>query len=199
MSSLHFAFAIATYYALHSMLAADGVKAKLVSLVPVRYYRMAYNVLAIVLLAALFVLYFLVEKKPLWTFNKALLFSGVFVSIVGLVWVVRAMSKYNMGEFTGLEQMRNGQKPVHTKLIVRGLNGKVRHPLYFGTLLITWGALLIFQNDAMLAFAFITTIYLIIGSRLEEEKLVAQFGKAYQKYQREVPMLLPLKWRGLTS
>ena len=54
--------------------------------------------------------------------------------------------------------------------------------------------LFIFPNDGMFAFALISTIYLILGSRLEEEKLVAQFGKAYQKYQREVPMLVPLKW-----
>ena len=56
------------------------------------------------------------------------------------------------------------------------------------------GVLLIFPNDAMFAFALISTIYLILGSRLEEEKLVAQFGEAYRKYQREVPMLVPLKW-----
>ena len=194
MTVLHFTITTIAYYILHSLLAAEGVKASLGRLLPVRYYRLGYNFLAVLLLAAVLVLYFLVEKKPLWPSNKALVFGGAILSIFGLNWVMRAFSKYDIGEFTGLEQLRNGQQPVHTKLIVRGLNGRVRHPLYFGSLLLVWSVMFLFQNDAALAFALISTIYLIIGSRLEEEKLVAQFGKAYQKYQREVPMLLP-RWK----
>ncbi|MCC6724721.1 MAG: isoprenylcysteine carboxylmethyltransferase family protein [Saprospiraceae bacterium] len=194
MTVLHFTFATIAYYILHSLLAANGVKAGLGRLLPVRYYRLAYNVLATLLLAALIALYFLVEKKPLWPLNKLLVFGGAVLCIMGVSWVVRAFKKYDVGEFTGLEQLRTGQQPVHTKLVVRGLNGRVRHPLYFGSLLLVWGALCLLQNDAALAFSMISTIYLIIGSRLEEEKLVAQFGKAYQKYQREVPMLVPRRW-----
>jgi methanethiol S-methyltransferase len=194
MTTLQFALAIAAYYALHSLLSANGIKAKLTRLVPVRYYRLGFNLLATVLLAALFIIYFMVEKKPLWTLMKPMIFGGAILCIMGVSWVMRAFKKYDLGEFTGLEQLRTGQQPVHTKLVVRGLNGKVRHPLYFGSLLLVWGVMFLLQNDAALAFAMISTIYLIIGSRLEEEKLVAQFGKNYQKYQREVPMLVP-KWK----
>jgi protein-S-isoprenylcysteine O-methyltransferase Ste14 len=35
------------------------------------------------------------------------------------------------------------------------------------------------------------TVYVIIGTYLEEKKLVREFGNAYVKYQHEVPMLLP--------
>jgi protein-S-isoprenylcysteine O-methyltransferase Ste14 len=35
------------------------------------------------------------------------------------------------------------------------------------------------------------TIYIIIGTILEERKLVLEFGEAYVKYQKEVPMLIP--------
>lgn len=194
MTTLQFALAVAAYYALHSLLSANGIKAKLTRLVPVRYYRLGFNLLATVLLAALFIVYFMVEKKQLWTLMKPMVFGGAILCIMGVSWVTRAFKKYDLGEFTGLEQLRTGQQPVHTKLVVRGLNGRVRHPLYFGSLLLIWGVVLLLQNDASLAFAMISTIYLIIGSRLEEEKLVAQFGKAYQKYQREVPMLVP-KWK----
>ena len=37
----------------------------------------------------------------------------------------------------------------------------------------------------------VLTIYVIIGTRLEEKKLVLEFGDAYIKYQQEVPMLIP--------
>ena len=62
--------------------------------------------------------------------------------IMGVRWVTRAFKKYDIGEFTGLEQLRTGQQPVHTKLVVRGQNGRVRHPLYFGSLLLVWGVVL---------------------------------------------------------
>ena len=195
MSSLFFALALIAYYALHSVLAANGVKEKLYRLVPARYYRLGYNLLATVLLATLFYFYFRIEKTPIWSPNPILPYPGALLALAGISWAVRAMKRYNLDEFMGLEQLRTGQKPVHNKLIIRGLNGRVRHPLYFGTLLIVVGVLLIIPNDAMFSFALISTIYLIIGSRLEEEKLVAQFGEAYRKYQREVPMLVPFRWK----
>jgi len=37
----------------------------------------------------------------------------------------------------------------------------------------------------------ILTVYIIIGTLLEEKKLVLEFGDYYIKYQREVPMLIP--------
>ena len=195
MHTLHFVIALIAYYTLHSILAADGVKAKLTKLVPQRYYRLGYNLLAVGLFAAVFILYFLVEKSPLWTPNPILPYIGVFIAMVGISWIVRAFNKYNLDEFTGFEQLRSDQKPAPNKLIIRGLNGRVRHPLYFGTLLTVWGVLFIFPTDAMFSFALISTIYVIMGSRLEEEKLVAQFGEAYRRYQRDVPMLVPFRWK----
>lgn len=193
MHTLYFIIALIGYYALHSILAANGVKAGLTKILSQRYYRLAYNILAGVLLVGIIVLYFLVEKTPLWEPNLLLQLLGSIPILMGLNWTIQAMKKYDLGEFLGTEQLRSGQQPQHTKLIIRGLNGKVRHPLYYGNLLIIWGVLLVFPTDAIFAFALISTIYLVIGSRLEEEKLVKQFGEAYRKYQREVPMLLPFR------
>lgn len=193
MHTLYFIIALIAFYALHSVLAANGVKKGLGLILPKRYYRLVYNFLSTLFLAGLILLYFLVEKAPLWEPNLLLSLLGVVPILIGTNWVVQAMKRYNLNEFIGLEQLRTGQPPQHNKLIVRGLNGRVRHPLYFGTLLIVWGVLPISPTDAMLGFSMISTIYLVIGSRLEEEKLVAQFGEAYRRYQREVPMLLPFK------
>lgn len=197
MHTLYFILALIVYYTLHSILAANGVKAALTKLLPERYYRLMYNVLAVGLFVGVFILYFLVEKSPLWEPKPVLPYIGGFIALVGISWIMRAMKKYNLDEFVGLEQLRSDQKPAHNKLIIRGVNGRVRHPLYFGTLLTIWGVLLIFPTDAMFAFALISTIYIVIGSRLEEEKLVAQFGEAYRRYQRDVPMLLPIRWKKL--
>jgi methanethiol S-methyltransferase len=37
----------------------------------------------------------------------------------------------------------------------------------------------------------VLTAYVIIGTLLEERKLVLEFGEAYIAYQQEVPMLIP--------
>lgn len=195
MSMTIFGMATVVYFILHSLFAADGVKAGMSRILPARYYRVVFNLLAAGMFIGLTALYFLVEKTPLWESNLPVSLLGAVPVLFGLSWTVGALKKYNMDEFLGLEQLRSDQKPQHTKLIIRGLNGKVRHPLYFGSLLIIWGFVLFLPTDAMLAFALISTIYLIIGSRLEEQKLVAQFGKAYLSYQKEVPMLLPFKFR----
>jgi len=41
------------------------------------------------------------------------------------------------------------------------------------------------------------TAYFVIGSRLEERKLVREFGENYRRYQQSVPALMPLPGRYL--
>ena len=53
------------------------------------------------------------------------------------------------------------------------------------------------MNAALLTSAIMITLYLIIGSCLEERKLVACYGEAYRDYQRHVPALIPRPWRYL--
>ena len=37
----------------------------------------------------------------------------------------------------------------------------------------------------------VLTLYVIVGTMLEEKKLVLEFGEIYVKYKQEVPMLIP--------
>ncbi len=40
----------------------------------------------------------------------------------------------------------------------------------------------------------ILTLYFIVGSHLEERKLVKKFGAHYEEYRQNVSMLVPVKW-----
>jgi hypothetical protein len=43
------------------------------------------------------------------------------------------------------------------------------------------------------------TLYFIVGSRLEEAKLLAYHGAVYRRYRERVPGLMPLPWKTLTA
>jgi protein-S-isoprenylcysteine O-methyltransferase Ste14 len=67
----------------------------------------------------------------------------------------------------------------------------VRHPLYFATVILILALFLLVPTQKMLLVLLISYSYILIGSRLEERKLVAIFGEEYQAYQKTVKALIP--------
>ncbi|MCJ7676604.1 MAG: hypothetical protein MUO35_02640, partial [Anaerolineales bacterium] len=53
------------------------------------------------------------------------------------------------------------------------------------------------MTTSVLALNLALTAYILVGSRLEERRLSAEFGEAYDEYRHRVPALLPLRlpWR----
>jgi protein-S-isoprenylcysteine O-methyltransferase Ste14 len=106
--------------------------------------------------------------------------------ITGSVLGYFSFRSYNTKEFLGL-----AEEKLHQKLSVDGMNRFVRHPLYFSTLIVVWGVLLLQPTREYMGVAVIITIYLIVGTKLEEKKLLEIFGQEYRNYQKQVPMLIP--------
>jgi methanethiol S-methyltransferase len=65
----------------------------------------------------------------------------------------------------------------------------VRHPLYFGWLLMFWSAPT--MTVAHLFFALMTTAYILMAIQFEERDLIIVHGESYARYRQEVPMLIP--------
>lgn len=73
-----------------------------------------------------------------------------------------------------------------------GIQGWVRHPWYLGTLVLIWS----WWWELRLSFLVVNcvlTVYVIVGTLLEEKKLVLTYGDAYKAYQKSVPMLIPFR------
>lgn len=78
------------------------------------------------------------------------------------------------------------------EIVRRGPFALVRHPVYTGLGLHFIGACLATGNLLLVAGTFLITLPSFwIRARAEERLLRAQFGDEYDRYAREVPMLVP--------
>jgi protein-S-isoprenylcysteine O-methyltransferase Ste14 len=169
------------YFAIHSLLATNTIKglakSKTPSIFP--YYRIAYNVIAIIGLGIL-----LTFTLPLASLSADTFIGGVITGI-GLLFIVLAFRAFNLREFLGF------QTETKSELVVTGMYRFVRHPLYFGTMIFIAGLYLLMPSRIMLSVLVISYAYIWIGSRLEERKLRALFGESYTTYAKNVKSLIP--------
>jgi protein-S-isoprenylcysteine O-methyltransferase Ste14 len=99
---------------------------------------------------------------------------------------------YDSLSFFGIRQIMNFGKTKNTNpsagIKKNGLLGVIRHPMYLCLIIYLWC-----QTFRMVDIIVnvILTVYVIIGTILEEKKLILEFGDYYKKYQQEVPMLIP--------
>lgn len=171
------------YGIIHSVLASDTVKRTF----PIKYYRLIYNLIAVVLLIPILYFQITVESKRLMEdsiFNQILggimMSSGIFIMYISI-------RGYFSKEFLGTDFDHKEPSILKTD----GLSEFIRHPLYTGTLLFFWGLFGFFATETFLVTAFFMTLYVRVGIYFEEKKLVRVFGKQYEAYQKNVPMLIP--------
>ncbi len=90
---------------------------------------------------------------------------------------------------SGVRSVFQPTPPVELK--VEGIHRFVRHPLYSGTILFVWGLFFIFPTLNNVIAVILLTLYVLVGINFEEKKLIKEFGKRYQEYILNVPMLIP--------
>lgn len=91
----------------------------------------------------------------------------------------------------GWKELYEAQK--RHELAMTGIYSHVRHPQYDGFVLVMFGFLLQWPTLLTLAM-FPVLVFMYVGlARTEEREALAEFGAAYQRYQREVPAFFP-RW-----
>lgn len=195
MNYTQFTIALIIYFVLHSILAASKVKALFIK--PgsnTSGYRLFYNAIAILTAIPLVYFYLHLEAKPVFNYGWPTKIMGLLLGLGGLIIIAKALKQYDLREFSGWEakkQTRN-KPPL---LVTTGMNAWVRHPLYFGMILLAWGFFFYQADYRSLILSIIICLYLIIGTRLEEQKLIEEFGEKYLCYREQVPGLIPFPWR----
>ncbi len=69
----------------------------------------------------------------------------------------------------------------------------VRHPIMSGLLLVFWATPTL--TLGRLLFGGSMTLYIVLGTWLEERDLVRVYGQAFVDYQTRTPMFVPAPWR----
>jgi uncharacterized membrane protein len=209
------------FVALHSLTAADWFQRAARSAMGryFIYYRLLYSLFAFFTLAEVLIWQFSITSPVLGPFPVLKWLAGLPAGLLGIFLMGVSIRKYffNLsGVSVFWEKKRSvsgpGGEDLHGSgggaahksgdgassgsgevetLELGGLHRYIRHPLYLGTLLLVWALFLFFPLLSNLLACGMITGYTLAGIRLEERKLLRQFGEAYASYQRKVPMLIP--------
>ena len=179
-----------TAFALHhSAFARSGVKRRVGDVIPPALERAAYTLVASLLFGAVCwwwrpvpgVLY---SVDGPWRWLPHVVFgAGVTVTLL-------SARRLDALDLAGVRQVMAASRPAAppgAALLTTGLYGLVRHPIYFGWVLLVLGV----PDMTMTRFVFagISSLYLAVAIPFEERSLTETFGPEYASYQRRV------RWR----
>lgn len=164
-----------------------------------RYYRLLYNAVSLGTLIPLIVYSNRIRNHTIMVWEGNLVILRIVLIGVMVFLFVAGFRHYDFLQFLGIRQVMTGsahgslsdENAIETK----GILGVTRHPWYLAMILFVW----VYFNTMYLSTLIISSIltaYLIIGTILEERKLVKEYGDAYRNYQVEVSMIFPFRWIG---
>ena len=183
----------AIFGTIHSLLASHTVKQTAVRLLGAsgqRYYRLFFVAAAVPLSLIYVGLIFLLPDQVIYLIPYPWSVISSLFEFIGLAGLCVALFQTASLAFLGLWPLLHpGQPEPEEKLITTGLFRYLRHPIYTFTILFLWFSPRMTWN--LLAFNIGITLYLIIGSHFEEQKLHRQFGEEYARYASHTPRFIP--------
>ena len=160
-----------------------------------RFYRLVYNLVAIATIIPVILYGQSLQGNAIFRWEGLMILVQVPWLIIAVLLFLAGARRYDMLQFVGLRQIRT--ETSHSvltetgKLDTRGILGITRHPWYLATIMLIWARTL---DISALITNIILTIYLIVGTVLEEGKLLREYGEDYREYQEKVSMLFPFKY-----
>jgi protein-S-isoprenylcysteine O-methyltransferase Ste14 len=185
---------LALFFVHHSVMARARAKRAIARFVPPAVERSTY-----VLVASLAIVLLMAMWRPLpqivWQAGGAVRVVVLVVFWIGVLITLAGSHMLDGLELFGVRQVLANlhgralpSPPFHTP----GLYRLVRHPMMTGMLMTFWAAPTMTQGRLLLAGAM--SAYILAAVKwLEERDLRKSFGAEYARYQREVPMLLPVR------
>ena len=160
-----------------------------------RFYRIFFNLISFLTLIPVALFAYSKRAETIFHWDGYMRIGQVLLLVVAVLLFFLGGRHYNARQVLGIKQIKEGtlNKAISDtgELDTSGLLGITRHPWYLATILLIWAR----QMDlSVLIVNVILTSYLIVGTVLEEKKLIKEFGEKYEAYQNRVSMLIPFKW-----
>lgn len=158
-----------------------------------RFYRLLYNIFALISFLPIVGLAMILPDTLLYSIQSPWVYFLLAIQFLSLAILTLGLIQTGILEFLGLKGLMGGEEHFPKGLCMNGLYKFVRHPLYSAGLLFMWCSPIMTTNSFFISFCL--TIYIVIGAKLEERKLVAEFGEIYEDYRLNVPMFIPrIRW-----
>lgn len=163
-----------------------------------RFYRLIFNLIAILTLIPVALFAHSIRNPAIFQWDGYMRLGQVLILGIAVLLFFLGGRHYDMRQVLGIKQIREKTSNMAItntgELNISGVLGITRYPWYLATILLIWARQL---DVSVIIVNVILTFYLIVGTYLEEKKLVREFGEKYRKYQKSVSMFIPFKW--LTS
>jgi protein-S-isoprenylcysteine O-methyltransferase Ste14 len=162
-----------------------------------KFYRLFFNLVAFTTFLPLLFYSKSLKGPVLFRWEGYLTIIQIALLIIVISLFISGGLKYDMLEFLGIRQIKTGKSHYTLSesgdIDTTGILSITRHPWYLAAIIFVW----IFNREiyfATLIVNIILTLYLIIGTILEERKLIIELGDIYLEYRKKVSMLFPTKW-----
>ena len=183
------------FFIQHSGMVRRGFRSRLACLIPLHYQGATYTITAGLVLFMFLAFWqgsetMLLEVQDWQAFLMRCFF---FLAVIGTGWGMWALRSVDMFGLDAVIKHHKDEASAPKPFSIRGPYRWVRHPLYLFTIVIFWSCPDITADR--LLFNILWTLWVIVGTKLEERELVEDFGDAYREYQSKVPMLFPRGFR----
>jgi protein-S-isoprenylcysteine O-methyltransferase Ste14 len=158
------------------------------------WYRLVFNFIAVASLLPISWLFSAYPGNVVWQFDPAYQPLIMVIQLIGLLGAAVSLLQIDLWRFLGLRQLiaylQHQPLPLPDEpLQMRGLYAFVRHPLYLFTVMAMFAVPT--MTESYLAFCLGASAYFIIGSLLEEQRLITVYGDVYATYRKRVAWLVP--------
>jgi len=182
---------LVAFAAMHSLLASKQFKGfgrRIFGPEMDRWYMTFYTIFAAITFLPMAVMLLLFPGRKLYVIRSPWRWLMVAVQLLSAAWIVKGFTDapHRFSISQQLSKLKEA-KPLEP----RGVYCYVRDPFLISGLLGMW--MTPFMTTKLLVTYLLASVYLYLGSLHWETRLLAQFGKEYNDYQKKVPRMIPWK------
>ena len=187
------AFLSIIFFLQHSILVRRGFKQWLGKFMPDVYHNAFYGLTSGL---ALFLALIFWQKSPTLIARADEIIFWLFRALfclcwVGIFWGVKSLGSVDALGVKPMMRYISNRRDKPQQITAKGPYRWVRHPLYLFTIVIIWSCPVLTLDR--LLFNILWTVWIVIGTYLEDRDLHREFGSQYLEYSSRVPMLIPYR------